>query len=246
MESGNLELVVLTAAAFEQQTLRESLGGLELTVISQRQVMLGQILGKKTALVETGIGAVNTAQALTVVIENLGASCVLQIGIGGAFPSSQLAIGDLAVAAEEIHGEFGVIEADGWSDGETIGIPQINGDPPIYNRIPMDDSACKSAQAAAREAALDLGCRVESGAFLTVQNVTGTDDQAGLLDTRFAPLCENMEGAAAAQVCCLYGVPFAEIRGISNIVGARDLSKWKIPAASAAAQSAALAFIRTL
>lgn len=47
-----------------------------------------------------------------------------------------------------------------------------------------------------------------------------------------------MEGAAAAQVAELHGVPWLELRGISNIVEDRDLKKWNIPAAADAAQMA--------
>jgi futalosine hydrolase len=47
-----------------------------------------------------------------------------------------------------------------------------------------------------------------------------------------------MEGAAAAQVAELHGVPWLEVRGISNIVEDRDLKKWDIPKAALAAQEA--------
>ena len=47
-----------------------------------------------------------------------------------------------------------------------------------------------------------------------------------------------MEGAAAAQVAELHGVPWVEVRGISNIVEDRDLKKWDIRAAAAVAQMA--------
>ncbi len=40
-----------------------------------------------------------------------------------------------------------------------------------------------------------------------------------------------MEGAAAAQVAALHGIPWLEVRGISNIVEDRDLTKWDIPKA---------------
>jgi futalosine hydrolase len=45
---------------------------------------------------------------------------------------------------------------------------------------------------------------------------------------RTGGICENMEGAAVAQVCALHGVPFLEVRGISNHTGDRDLSRWDV------------------
>ena len=42
---------------------------------------------------------------------------------------------------------------------------------------------------------------------------------------------ESMEGAAFFEVCLRYGVPFAEIRAVSNPVGETDRSRWDIPLA---------------
>ena len=53
-----------------------------------------------------------------------------------------------------------------------------------------------------------------------------------------------MEGAAIAQLCALYNVPFLEIRGISNIAGIRDKRKWNLKLASQNSQTAALEAIK--
>jgi futalosine hydrolase len=37
-----------------------------------------------------------------------------------------------------------------------------------------------------------------------------------------------MEGAAAAQVCLRYRVPFLEIRGLSNWAGNRNKRSWRL------------------
>ncbi len=39
---------------------------------------------------------------------------------------------------------------------------------------------------------------------------------------------ETMEGAAFHYVCLQKEIPFLQIRGISNYVGERDKSKWKM------------------
>jgi futalosine hydrolase len=57
--------------------------------------------------------------------------------------------------------------------------------------------------------------------------VTGTLRRARELRRRFGALCENMEGAAAAQVCARYGVPLLEVRGISNMVSDREPASWR-------------------
>ena len=245
MESSRLDYLVLTATRLEQATIVEAMGGIEPTVFAHRHCVFGQIFGHRVAVVETGIGATNTAQALTAFLQSQKVNLVVQVGIGGAFASSGLGVGDLAVATEEILGEFGVVDRSGWSDGRTIGIPLIDSYPPIYNHIELDEAAVRRSQTSSQTVATKSDTQCKAGPFLTVQNVTGTDEQAAILDARFGALCENMEGAAAAQICRLYDVPFTEIRGISNIVGSRDLSKWDIPAAARIAQSAVLELIRS-
>jgi futalosine hydrolase len=41
-----------------------------------------------------------------------------------------------------------------------------------------------------------------------------------------------MEGAAYAHVAARYALPFLEVRGISNVVEDRDLSRWQLDAAA--------------
>ena len=66
---------------------------------------------------------------------------------------------------------------------------------------------------------------VLAGPFVTSSTVTGTDEEARLMASAGARVAESMEGAAAAHVCALFGVPFLELRGISNVVGDRDRSR---------------------
>jgi len=81
---------------------------------------------------------------------------------------------------------------------------------------------------------------------LTVSACTGTRKRAIELEHRFGAICENMEGAAIAHICTLYGVPVIEMRGISNIVEDRDRSKWNITLAAENCQKAALECIRAI
>jgi futalosine hydrolase len=53
-----------------------------------------------------------------------------------------------------------------------------------------------------------------------------------------------MEGAAVAQVCETYGVPFLELRGVSNMVEDRNLDNWDLEGAGKMAQQALIALLR--
>ena len=68
--------------------------------------------------------------------------------------------------------------------------------------------------------------RPEPPAVLAGPCLTSPASPAGGARRRSWPplgrVAESMEGAAAAHICALYGVPFLEIAGISNMVADRD------------------------
>ena len=187
----------------------------------------GALLRPHVSVVVTGVGAVNAAYALTRSIERERPEAIIVCGIGGAYPGSGLAIGDVACAETECYGDLGAASPEGFLDMRALGFPVIAGDNPIYNFLPMQIFP------AARRAA-----------FVTVNTCTGTDDVAQAIETRTGGTVESMEGAAIAHVAALAGIPVGEIRGISNIVGRRDRSTWRVKEAAAAAQEALLAWIR--
>jgi futalosine hydrolase len=76
------------------------------------------------------------------------------------------------------------------------------------------------------------------GPFVTVSTCSGTLAGGEALARRTGGICENMEGAAIAQICVLHDTPFLEIRGISNLVEDRDPSRWNLTKAAETAQFA--------
>lgn len=235
-------LLILTATAYEQQRLCDSLQETATQSIGHRTWVRGMIGIRPVVLIETGIGSVNTAQALTVALQEISPEFVLQIGIGGAYLSSGLDKGDLALATEENYGDLGVITSAGWSPADEIGIPVLSTDRDYYNTYPLDPALVARAQHILEQSG---ECAMQ-GPFVTVQQCTGREDIGNELAARFNAMCENMEGAAAAHVCTLYAVPFLELRAISNLVEDRNKDAWDIPGAVQRVQIAAQKFIEAL
>ncbi|MCY3871589.1 MAG: futalosine hydrolase [Gemmatimonadetes bacterium] len=235
-------LLVLTATAYEQQRLRDSLQQATTQRWGHRVWVRGMIGIRPVVLVETGIGAVNTAQALTVALQEIDPELVLQIGIGGAYLGKGLNVGDLALATEENYGDLGVITPAGWSPADEIGIPVLSTNRDYYNTYSLDPALVARGQHILEQ----LGECVVRGPFVTVQQCTGREDIGNELAARFNAICENMEGAAAAHVCTLYAVPFLELRAISNHVEDRNKDAWDIPRAVQRAQIAARKFVEAL
>ena len=240
-----MSVLLLTATGLEQARLVEALTGAVTLAVYGRVWRHGVCAGRDVDLVETGLGAVNTAHAVTRSLEAQSPDVVMQIGVAGAYVGGCLQVGDLAVAAEEVYGDLGVVTPDGWRPADESGIPlAVVEGTALFNRVPVDEALGRRAVEILR--ASDTG-RVERGPFVTVQSCSGTVALGAERERRVpGALCESMEGAAAAHVCTLYGVPFVEVRGISNAVEDRDLSHWDLPLASRRAQEAALRLLKEL
>ena len=255
-----LDFLLITATDLEQEPVRTrmEISGTDHPIA--RPWRLGTLCGKSVLLIEGGVGQVNTAAALTLALTRHDPAVILQFGVGGAYVRSGLGAGDLAVATEECYGDTGVLTPKGWMDLEGMGFPiipartgrtgaqgqagqagQAGQTPrkPLYNRIPLDARRTEHIRRCL-EAGLESrsSYQVAFGPFVTVQQCSGIQAVGDTLAARYGGVCENMEGAAAAHIAEANGIPFVEIRGISNRVVDRDLSQWDLPLAIRRCQQA--------
>ncbi len=214
----------------------------ESAALGSKLFLRGRISGREAVLCAGGMGKVNSAHAATLLMTRFSPEAIIIFGIGGAYPSSGANVGDIILASEEIEGDEGVLTSEGFKDTEYIGIPLVQKESALfYNRFP----SCKKRLAAAHKilSSKKMNSRIHTGRFVTISTCTGTSVRARELEGRYHALCENMEGAAAAQSAMLHGIPWLEVRGISNIVEDRDLKKWDVPRAARAAQQAVLRIV---
>ena len=200
-----VDLLLCVATEFEGALLRDRLEG------SHPQI----------AIVRTGVGPVNAAHAVTLFLAQADAGAIVMCGVGGAYPSSGLQVGDVVCAASECYGDLGATSPSGFLDMKTLGFPVVEAPTPLFNEIPMQ--------------VFPVERRLP---FVTVSSCTGTDIIARELEARTAGAVESMEGAAIAHVAHLHGVPVGEVRGISNIVTNRDIGAWRLKEAALASQEA--------
>ena len=204
-----MPLLICTATEFEGRLLRERLGSRD-----------------DVTIVCSGVGPVNAAHAATLAMTRGRPDAIIVCGVGGAYPGSGLAVGDVVCAAAECYGDLGASSPTGFLDMQALGFPVIAGPPPLYNDLPMQ-----------------LFPATRRVRFVTVSTCTGTADAARAIEARTGGAVENMEGAAVAHVAHLHGIPAGEVRGISNMVTDRDPSAWRLTDAALAAQEALVAWI---
>ena len=164
--------------------------------------------GARARFVVGGVGPAASAAAAASALD--GIDLVLSAGIGGGF--GPLVTGDIAVASTIAFADLGAETPDGFLELEVA--------PARYEVAP--------------KLAVELADRTGGhlGSILTVATVTGTATSADALLARFPDaVAEGMEGAGVAAAARLHGVPFGEIRAISNPVGPRDRAAWQLPLA---------------
>jgi futalosine hydrolase len=66
---------------------------------------------------------------------------------------------------------------------------------------------------------------------ITVNTVHGDERSIACVVERFKPDVESMEGAGFMYACLIHGIPFAQIRAVSNAVERRNRGAWKMDVA---------------
>jgi futalosine hydrolase len=237
--SARVDVLIVAATPRELAGLAERLARPRARRSGGRAWTSGEVDGLRVGLLATGAGKVNTALALGAVLPAARPGLLLDVGVGGAYPGSGLAVGDTAVASEEWYADEGAEDGADWLDLEALGLPvwEGPGGTRCFNWLPADPVAAELLAAAAKPV------RSRTGPFATVSTVTGSKRRAEVLEARFHAVCESMEGAAVAHAALAAGVRFAEIRGISNLVGPRDRPNWRLAEAAEACRRAVVRFL---
>jgi futalosine hydrolase len=233
-------VALIAAVAMELDPLRAELQSVRHLRIGGRETTVGLLNGHRVVMIVGGMGKVNAAQTTTALLEQMPVRAVINFGVAGSYLNAGPAVAGLALATSEVYGDEGVDTLQGWLSTEEIGIPLAeSAGTRLFNRFPVDPELV----AAAAERLDAGGLPFVGGPFVTVSCCSGTERRGAELQARFGAICESMEGAAVAHVCALYGVPFLEIRGVSNLVEDRQLANWQLERAATAAAKGARALV---
>lgn len=217
-------LALVTATAAE---MRAALAGIPAgaagCAVPERGVAAADIFGRDALLVVTGVGPVNAALEMGAVLGRYDVSGVLNLGLAGSFDLEAVPLESVVAASREAFPEYGVVSEDSFADASAFPFPQWEDE---AGRVLQ--SLDLSPDCAAGEMGLVLADAVRRGPALTVAGVTGSFERARAMAERHAALTESMEGFALALACRTRQVPFLEVRTISNRVGERDRTNWKL------------------
>ncbi|MEU4238822.1 futalosine hydrolase [Actinoplanes sp. NPDC026619] len=147
---------------------------------------------------------------------------VISAGIAGGF-AGRAPVGSTVLGARSIAADLGAESPDGFLPIEELG---------FGSSVLVADPVLLKGLTGALPDAL-------AGDVLTLATVTGTAATAAILAARFpAAMAEAMEGFGVATAAAGAGLPFAELRTISNPIGPRDRAAWRLKEAFSALSTA--------
>jgi futalosine hydrolase len=162
----------------------------------------------------TGAGMVNAAAKTCMFLLEDRYDLAIQAGIAGTF-SADIPLGITVEVTSEFLPEFGVEDGDEFMPFMQLG---LSGDEQYPQ--PTDGILRNHYQAAADN--------IKKARGITVNRVTGSEKKRNYLLELYPAEIESMEGFGFFFSCILNQTPFICIRGISNRVGKRERSSWKI------------------
>jgi futalosine hydrolase len=164
----------------------------------------------------TGVGMIATAAWCSRTFAAEHYDLALNVGLCGSFEASIAAPDVVHVTADRI-AELGAEDGDGFL---TIHQLQLLGE----NEFPFDGGLLVNTNPPPLRPLASL----RSVTGITVNTVHGNEQTIAAVRDRYDPDVESMEGAAFMYASLIAGVPFAQVRAVSNAVVRRNRGAWKV------------------
>lgn len=167
----------------------------------------------------TGVGLLPATFHITSQVDLNRPQLIVQAGVAGNLDAT-LSLGEVVMVQEEFVGDSGVYENQNFTTLFDMGLAEKN-TPPWTNRRLKNPGV----------PSLPLtGVKAVTG--VTVNEITTNAERIAYYQQSGAQV-ETLEGAALHYVGLMTGIPFLQIRSLSNEVGERNKSKWRMKEAIA-------------
>ena len=198
-----MKLGIIGAMDSEIASLQDALTEVHTYEYAHMRFFDGLLLGAPVVVVKCGIGKVNAALCVQILVDRFGVKRVLNTGVAGAL-SDKLDIGDIVISTEAVQHDF---------DLSPIGYQKAEIPPFHLVAFPADG---KMQQLALEAANAIHGGHVFCGRICSGdQFIAGAQAKSRIVE-QFGGLCAEMEGASIAQACTANGIPFMILRAISD------------------------------
>jgi len=162
----------------------------------------------------TGVGQLQTAYCLLKKIYTQRPGFIIQAGIGGSPDTGH--VGRVFGILSERLADLGVEEKTGFKSIYDLKLGE-------RDHFPFSNGSLKNPYARLME-----WSTLSFLEGITVNEVSTNPSRIRALKQNVPCFVESMEGAALHYVCLMEKIPFLQIRSVSNVLGERDKSRWKI------------------
>lgn len=181
----------------------------------------------------TGVGMMATAWQLSKYISVKKPGLMIQAGIAGCFDKT-IPLTEVFTVRTEMLADLGVQEKDGWYDVFDMGFSRPSA-------LPFSQKELRNPHKP-----LLKSLKLPQARGITVNTISSGKKQVQQRFAKYNPLLESMEGAAMHYVALQEGIPFIQLRSVSNYAGERNKQNWKIPAAIDTLNEELLRILKTI
>ena len=211
-------IAILSALPQEQRGLMALLQQPHKITHASRDFWLGNLHGQPVVLALSKIGKVAAATTTTALIERFGVRRIVFTGVAGGLGQG-VKVGDVVVATEFVQHDLDASPLFPRYEVPLYGRARFHCDPALSSLLFEASSKALAHESLASHGY--SGACVHRGLIASGDRfVCGADESRILRDAMAGAghevLAVEMEGAAIAQVCLDYGVPFAVMRTISD------------------------------
>ncbi|MFO7937743.1 MAG: 5'-methylthioadenosine/adenosylhomocysteine nucleosidase [Kiritimatiellia bacterium] len=165
-----------------------------------------KLYGRKIIIAESGVGKVNAACTLTLLLSDFDPLCIINTGTAGGIQPDQQIL-DIVVPDEIVYTDVDITPL-GFEYG------QILGSPPRFK-------TCRELHTHLDNvlASMDNPPRCHKGLLGSADAFIYKESQISDIKENFAGKvqCVEMEGGAVAHACSRFGVPFLVLRALSDV-----------------------------
>jgi futalosine hydrolase len=187
---------------------------MKILVVAATEMEIAPFVAQNTIadILITGVGVPACMYALTKRLLQNKYDFVIQAGIAGTF-KNQYPLGQTFAVKSDLFADLGIQEKDQFFTLFEKGFANENAFPNTNGRMENTNENYFSSKPVNA---------------ITINTVSDSLAQTELYKKKYDADIESMEGAAFHYVCILEKIPFLQIRSISNFVGERVKTNWKM------------------
>ena len=216
-----MTVAILSALPQEQDGLVHAMHGTEAVAHAGRRFLRGRLHGHEVICALSGIGKVAAATTTAALIERFGARRIVFTGVAGGVGEG-VQVGDVVIASDYLQHDLDASPLFPRWEMPGYGRTRLACDAAMTATLLAAAQACVAGDTGALRARHALyPPRAHCGLIASGDQFVGTAAASrtlaqGLRAAGHEVLAVEMEGAAVAQTCLDYGVPFVAMRTISD------------------------------